>query len=90
MNTRTAIDTADVVARLRLLRQDEDENLERGTDEFGAYVDYVEDEIVESGSPVMDLLYRQGANRVLKTMINFTQAEFGVLFAAVEGDLFAV
>ncbi|GMF24074.1 unnamed protein product [Phytophthora fragariaefolia] len=65
--------TSDVVARLRLLQQDEDENLERSTDEFGAYVDYVEDEIVESESPVMDSFYLQGGNRVLKTMMNGRQ-----------------
>ncbi|KAE9048648.1 hypothetical protein PR003_g2494 [Phytophthora rubi] len=57
---------------------------------FGAYVDYVEDEVAESESPGMDSFYIHGGNRVLKTMTNFTQAEFSFLWGVVEEDLYAV
>ncbi|KAK1931034.1 hypothetical protein P3T76_013623 [Phytophthora citrophthora] len=84
------MEAADVVARLRLLQQDEDENLELSTHAFGAYVDYVEEEVVESESPVMDSFFLQGGNRVLKTMTNFTQSEYELLWSIVEGDLYGV
>ncbi|KAG2778740.1 hypothetical protein PC129_g12622 [Phytophthora cactorum] len=90
LSSEIAMETADVVAKLRLLQEDEEENLDRSTQAFGAYVDYVEDDVMESESPIMDSLYLQGGNRVLKTMMNFTQAKFVVLWSIVEGDLHSV
>ncbi|KAG2926566.1 hypothetical protein PC117_g14843 [Phytophthora cactorum] len=81
LSSEIAMETADVVAKLRLLQEDEEENLDRSTQAFGAYVDYVEDDVMESESPIMDSLYLQGGNRVLKTMMNFTQAKFVVLWS---------
>ncbi|KAG2767180.1 hypothetical protein Pcac1_g21484 [Phytophthora cactorum] len=84
------MEAADVVARLRLLQSEEHENLERSAATFGDYADYVEEEVLETESPVMDSFVLQGGNWVLKTLTNFTQAEFGVLWAEVEGALHAV
>ncbi|KAG3066026.1 hypothetical protein PI125_g23929 [Phytophthora idaei] len=84
------MEAADVVARLRLLQSEEHENLERSAATFGDYADYVEEEVLETESSVMDSFVLQGGNRVLKTLTNFTQAEFGVLWAEVEGALHAV
>ncbi|KAG3148482.1 hypothetical protein PI126_g12428 [Phytophthora idaei] len=78
------MEAADVVARLRLLQSEEHENLERSAATFGDYADYVEEEVLETESSVMDSFVLQGGNRVLKTLTNFTQAEFGVLWAEVE------
>ncbi|KAG3113409.1 hypothetical protein PI124_g7942 [Phytophthora idaei] len=84
------MEAADVVARLRLLQSEEHENLERSAATFGDYADYVEEEVLETESPVMDSFVLQGGNRVLKALTNFTQTEFGVLWAEVEGALHAV
>ena len=80
---------AEVIARLRNLQQQEEENLQNSANAFGSIADYVEEEEVDSESPILDAYHIQGGNRVLKTLINFTLVEFNALWAFVESDVHA-
>lgn len=79
---------ADILDRLQRQLDEENLNLATSNDIYGHSVDYIEDEGVDSVSPIMDRFMDEGnGNQSLISLTNFSFPEFSTIWTFIETEL---